>query len=61
MIAGRRLSVSRVGLDRCHEILSWPSAGLDHVRLLMKAQVVRVILMIAGKAPLNGSLDRDIA
>jgi len=27
----------------------------------MKAQVVRVILMIAGKAPLNGSLDREIA
>jgi len=27
----------------------------------MKAQMVRVILMIAGKAPLNGSLDREIA
>jgi hypothetical protein len=38
-----------IGLDRCYEILSWPSAGLDRVRLSMKAQVVRIILIIAGR------------
>ena len=50
-----------IGLDRCYEILSWPSAGLDRVRLSMKVQVVRIILMIAGKALLDGNLDREIA
>jgi hypothetical protein len=50
-----------IGLDRCYEILSWPSAGLDRVRLLMKMQVMRIILKIAGKALLDGSLGREIA
>jgi hypothetical protein len=36
-------------------------AGLYRVRLSMKMQVVRIILKIAGKALLNGSLDREIA
>ena len=50
-----------IGLDRCYEILSWPSAGLDRARLSMKAQVVHIILIIAGKALLNGKPDREVA
>jgi hypothetical protein len=50
-----------IGLDRCYEILSWPSAGLDRVRLSMRVQAVRIILIIAGKGLLNGSLDRETA
>ena len=50
-----------IGLDRCYgTILSCPSAGLDRARLSMKVQVVRVILTIAGKALLNGSLDAKL-
>ena len=53
-----------IGLGRCYEILSWelqPLAQLDPVRLSMKVQVVRIILAIAGKALLDGSLSREAA
>ena len=50
-----------IGLDRCYEILSWSSADCDPVRLSMKVQVMRIVGVIAGKALLNGRLDREIA
>jgi hypothetical protein len=50
-----------IGLDRCYEILSWPSAGLDPLRRSMQMQVIRVLLPIGLKAVLDGSLDRDLA
>ena len=49
-----------IGLDRCHEILSWPWAGLDPVRRSMQMQVMRVLLPIGIKAVLDGSLDREL-
>jgi hypothetical protein len=48
-----------IGLDRCYEILSWPWAGLDPLRRLMQMQVIRIVMKIAGKALLDGSLDRE--
>jgi hypothetical protein len=50
-----------IGLDRCHEILSWPWAGLDPVRRSMQMQVMRVLLPIGIKAVLDGSFDRELA
>jgi hypothetical protein len=48
-----------IGLDRCYEILSWPLAGLDPLRLSMKAQVIRIVLQICMKALLDGTIERD--
>jgi hypothetical protein len=42
-----------IGLDRCYEILSSPSVGLDPMRLSMKVKVVRALL--------DCSLGRDVA
>jgi hypothetical protein len=50
-----------IGLDRCYEILSWPWADLDQLRVSMKMQVIRVLLPIGMKAVLYGSLDREVA
>jgi hypothetical protein len=50
-----------MSLDRAFEIVSWPRAGLDPLCLSLKVQVMRIIVMIAGKALLNGSLEREIA
>ena len=49
-----------IGLDRCHEILSWPWAGLDPVRRSMQMQVMRILSPIGIKAALDGSLDREL-
>ena len=50
-----------IGLDRCYEILSWPLARLDPVRLSMKIQVIRIVFRICVKAMLDGTLERDAA
>jgi hypothetical protein len=51
-----------IGLDRCHEILSWgPITELDALRRSFQWQVMRVLLPIGIKAVLDGSLDRELA
>jgi hypothetical protein len=50
-----------MSLDRCCEILSWPSRELDPFRLSVQAQVSRVIFMIGIKALLDGKLGREAA
>jgi hypothetical protein len=50
-----------IGLDRCYEILSWPLAGLDPLRLSLKMQVIRIIFRIGTKEMLNGTLAREAA
>ena len=50
-----------IGLDRCHEILSWSPTGLDPLRRSFQRQVMLVLLPIGIKAALDGSLDRDAA
>lgn len=53
--------LGKISLDQARDILSWPRAGLDPLRLSLQVQVMRIILIIAGKALLDGSLDREIA
>ena len=48
-----------IGLDRCHEVLSWPLDGLDPLRLSLKMQVIRIVLRICMKAMLEGKLGRE--
>jgi hypothetical protein len=48
-------------LDRALEIVSWDWTELDQLRLSLHAQVLRIVVKIAGKALLDGSLDREIA
>jgi hypothetical protein len=50
-----------MSLDQAIHILSWPRAELDPLRLSLQVQVMRIIVKIAGKALLDGSLDREIA
>jgi hypothetical protein len=51
-----------IGLDRCHEILSWgPITKLDPLRPSFQMQVIRVLLKIGVKAQLNGTLAREAA
>jgi len=51
-----------IGLDRCHEILSWgPIGKLDPLRRSFQWQVMRILLPISIKAVLDGSLDREVA
>jgi hypothetical protein len=50
-----------MSLDRCREILSWPTRELDPFRLSVQAQVSRVIFMIGIKALLDGKLGREAA
>jgi hypothetical protein len=45
-----------MSFDHAPEILSWPRAGLDPLRLSLQIQVMRIIVVIAGKALLNGTL-----
>ena len=47
--------------DHAPEILSWPAAELDPLRLSLQVQVIRIFVKIALKALLNGTLDREIA
>jgi len=49
-----------MSLDDCHEVLSWPLAGLDPARLSLKVQVLRVVLLL-GKPALNARPVRDRA
>ena len=53
--------LGKISLDQARDILSWPRAGLDPLRLSLRVQVMRIIFIIAGKALLDGSLDREIA
>ena len=48
-----------IGLDRCHEVLSWPLDGLDPLRLSLKMHVIRIVLRICMKAMLEGKLGRE--
>ena len=50
-----------MSLDRALEIVSWPLAECDPPRLSLQVQVIRIVVRIAGKALLDGSLDREIA
>ena len=51
-----------IGLDRCYKIMSWgPITELDPLRASFRWQVWRVVFMIAVKAMLDGSLEREIA
>jgi hypothetical protein len=50
-----------MSLDRAYEILSWPITEPDPLRRSLQVQVIRVVMRIAGKALLNGSLDREVA
>jgi hypothetical protein len=49
-----------MSLDQVRDILSWPRAELDPLRLSLQVQVIRIVVKIAGKALLDGSLDREI-
>jgi hypothetical protein len=46
-------------LDRADEILTWPMAELDPVRLSLRMQVWRIVFMIGMKAWLSGTLGRE--
>jgi hypothetical protein len=46
-------------LDRVAEILTWPLAELDPLRLSLRMQVWRVVFMIGVKAMLEGKLGRE--
>ena len=50
-----------MSLDDLFEIMSWPRAELDPPRLSLQMQVTRVVMPIASKALLDGSLGREIA
>jgi hypothetical protein len=51
-----------IGLDRAIAILSWgPIDKLDPLRRLYQVQVIRIMLSIAGKAMVQGKLDRELA
>ena len=47
-----------MSLDRALEIVSWPLAECDPPRLSLQVQVIRIVVKIAGKVLLDGSLDR---
>jgi hypothetical protein len=49
-----------IGFDQAREILSWPMAGLDPLRLSMKMQVIGVVLRFGIKAALaEAALERE--
>jgi hypothetical protein len=50
-----------MSLDDLFEIMSWPRAELDPPRVSLQVQVMRIVVKIAGKALLDGSLGREIA
>jgi hypothetical protein len=41
--------LGKISLDQARDVLSWPRAGLDSLRLSLQVQVMRIILIIAGK------------
>jgi hypothetical protein len=48
-------------LDRAAEILTWPLAELDPLRLSLRMQVWRIVFMIGMKAMREGKLGRECA
>jgi hypothetical protein len=46
-------------LDRAAEILTWPVAELDPLRLSLRMQVWRIVFMIGMKAMLEGKFGRE--
>jgi hypothetical protein len=49
-----------IGFDQAREILSWPMAGLDPLRLSLKMQVIGLVLRLGIKAALaEAALERD--
>jgi hypothetical protein len=48
-------------LDRAAEILTWPLAELDPVRLSLRMQVSHIVFMIGMKAMREGKLGREAA
>jgi hypothetical protein len=49
-----------IGFDQAREILSWPMAELDPLRLSLKMQVIGVVLRLGIKAALaEAALERD--
>jgi hypothetical protein len=48
-------------LDRAAEILTWPMAELDPLRLSPRMQVSRIVFMIGMKAMREGKLGREAA
>jgi hypothetical protein len=48
-----------MSLDRVPEILTWPVAEFDPLRLSLWMQVWRVVFMIGAKALLDGKLGRE--
>jgi hypothetical protein len=46
-------------LDRAAEILTWPLAELDPLRLSLRMQVSHIVFMIGMKAMLEGKLGRE--
>jgi hypothetical protein len=51
----------RMSLDRAAEILTWPVAELDPLRLSLSMQVWRVVFTIGVKPLLDGRLGREAA
>jgi hypothetical protein len=50
-----------MSLDRAAEILTWPVAELDPLRLSLWMQVWHIVFMIGVKALLDGKLGREAA
>jgi hypothetical protein len=48
-------------LDRAAEILTWPLAELEPLRLSLRMQVWRIVFMIGMKAMREGKLGRECA
>jgi hypothetical protein len=48
-----------MSLDRMHDYLSWPANGLDPYRLAARAQVVRVVAMVAAKVGVEARRERE--
>jgi hypothetical protein len=48
-----------MSLDRAAEILTWPVAELDRLRLSLRMQVWRIVFIIGMKAMLEGKLGRE--
>jgi hypothetical protein len=57
----RQLGSMGLSLDQCCEIVSWPWAFGDPARMAIQIQVLSVILGLAGKAMLDGTLERQTA
>jgi hypothetical protein len=54
-----RAGLLGMSLDRAAEILTWPLAELDPLRLSLRMQVSHIVFMIGMKAWLSGTLGRE--